>query len=163
MCILLRSLCNEKVEYVLETKSQTTNIIPGSEFVQFMYHLESLMIELFEQHNELGPNILRYVKNNLISNLHLNQMFIRILKSSNREVNVDLEDEECKFVYERCVSIYMKSRQKTWRSVNNYIPEKGTASLRESLKVMRSNQPNAALNSTSENKTVLRKVSSLWM
>jgi len=36
---------------------------------------------------------------------YLNQMFIRILKSS---TNVDLEDEECKFVYERCVSIIMK-------------------------------------------------------
>lgn len=33
----------------------------------------------------------------------------------------------------------MKSRQKTWRQYNGYIPEKGTASLRENLKVMRSN------------------------
>jgi len=142
MCILLRSLCTEKVEYMLETKSQTTNIIPGTEFTQFMYYLESLVIELFEKHNELGPNILRYVKNSLLINLHLNLMFIKILKSSN-EVNVNLENEECRFIYERCVSIYMKSRQKTWRDVNNYIPEKGTASLRESLKVMNSNQPTA--------------------
>lgn len=40
----------------------------------------------------------------------------------------------------------MKSRQKTWRDVNNYIPEKGTASLRENLKSMRSSH------STTENK-----------
>ena len=40
----------------------------------------------------------------------------------------------------------MKSRQKTWRDVNNYIPEKGTASLRENLKTMRSDH------STTENK-----------
>ncbi|CAB5360953.1 unnamed protein product [Rhizophagus irregularis] len=40
----------------------------------------------------------------------------------------------------------MRSHQKTWRDVNNYIPEKGTASLRESLKTMRSN------NSPIENK-----------
>ncbi|GES87032.1 hypothetical protein GLOIN_2v1781828 [Rhizophagus clarus] len=45
-----------------------------------------------------------------------------------------------------CISIYMKSRQKTWRDVNNYIPEKGTASLRENLKSMRSSH------STTENK-----------
>jgi hypothetical protein len=102
MCILLRSLCTEKVEYMLETKSQITNIIPGSEFVQFMYHLESLVIELFEKHNELGPNILCYVKNSFLTNLHLNQMFIRLLKSSNGEINVELENEECKFIYERC-------------------------------------------------------------
>ncbi|CAB4436723.1 unnamed protein product [Rhizophagus irregularis] len=124
----------KKLSMCLETKSQTTIIIPGSEFVQFMYRLESLVIELFEKHNELGPNILRYVENSLLTNLHLNQTFIQILKSSNGENNSELENEDCKFIYERCVLIYMKSRQKTWRSVNNYIPEKGTASLRESLK-----------------------------
>src|SRR5437868_1391078 len=103
--ILLKALCTEKVEYVLETKSQTINIIPGSEFIQFMYHLESLVIELFEKHNELGPNILHYVKNSLLNNLHLNWMFIEVLKSSNRETNVELENEELKFIYERCISI----------------------------------------------------------
>ncbi|PKK65474.1 hypothetical protein RhiirC2_786097 [Rhizophagus irregularis] len=134
MCILLRSFCTEKVEYVLETKSQTTIIIPRTEFIQFMYRLESLVIELFEKYNELGPNILRYVKNSLLTNLHLNQTFIQILKSSNGENNSELKNEDCKFIYERCVLIYMKSHQKTWRSVNNYIPKKGIASLRESLK-----------------------------
>ncbi|PKC54527.1 hypothetical protein RhiirA1_477164 [Rhizophagus irregularis] len=130
ICILLRSLCTEKVEYdVLETKLQTTIIISRSEFVQFMYRLESLVIELFEKHNELGSNILRYVENSFLTNLHLNQTFIQILKSSNGENNSELENEDCKFIYERCVLIYMKSCQKTWRSVNNYIPKKGTASL----------------------------------
>jgi hypothetical protein len=118
-----------------------------------MYHLESLVIELFEKHGELGPNVLRYIKNSLLSNLHLNQMFVTVLKSSTQG-NIELENKEFEFIYERCVSIYMKSRQKTWRSVNNYIPEKGTASLRENLKVMRSNQPN------SENKklTIMKRV-----
>lgn len=74
----------------------------------------------------------------------LNQMFITILKSS---TDVELGDEECGFIYERCITIYMRSRQKTWRNVNNYIPEKGTASLREGLKTTRSN------NSATENKT----------
>ncbi|PKB96458.1 hypothetical protein RhiirA5_385327 [Rhizophagus irregularis] len=157
MCILLRSLCTEKVEYVLETKSQTTIIIPGTEFIQFMYRLESLVIELFEKHNELGSNILRYVENSLLTNLHLNQTFIQILKSSNGENNSELENEDCKFIYEKCVLIYMKSRQKTWRSVNNYILEKETANLQESLKVMNHNHPTTALN---ENKkpTIIKKV-----
>ena len=77
------------------------------------------------------------------------------MKFSNVEINVELENEEFKFVYERCVSIYMKSCQKTWRDVNNYILEKGTASLRESLKVMHSNNPTPS----SENKkhTVIKK------
>ena len=134
--ILLKALCTEKVEYVLKTKSQTTNIIPGSEFIQFMYHLKFLVIELFEKHNELGPNILHYMKYSLLNNLHLNWMFIEVLKSSNKEKNVELKNEELKFIYKRCVSIYMKSHQKTWRVINNYIPKKGTASLRENLKAM---------------------------
>jgi hypothetical protein len=52
----------------------------------------------------------------------------------------------------------MKSHQKTWRDINNYIPEKGTPSLRESLKVVHSNNT-TALNSTSENKkpTIMKK------
>ncbi|PKK59304.1 hypothetical protein RhiirC2_719907 [Rhizophagus irregularis] len=136
MHTLLEALCKEKVEYVVETKLQITNIISGPEFTQFMHHLESLVIDLFEKHNELSPNILHYVKNSLLSNTPLNQMFITILKTS---AEVELEDEEFGFIYERCITIYMRSHQKTWRDVNNYIPEKGTASLRESLKTMRSN------------------------
>ncbi|EXX56796.1 hypothetical protein RirG_212970 [Rhizophagus irregularis DAOM 197198w] len=81
-------------------------------------------------------------------------MFITTLKSNNI-TGVELEDEEFGFIYERCVTIYMKSRQKTWRDVNNYIPEKGTASLRESLKTMRSN------NLTTENKKPLMKKTNL--
>ncbi|PKC04147.1 hypothetical protein RhiirA5_422676 [Rhizophagus irregularis] len=151
MHALLETLYEERVEYVMETKSQTTNITPGPEFTRFMYYLKFLVIDLFEKHNELGPNILHYVKNSLISNLPLNQMFIAILKSS---ADVGLEDEEFRFIYERCITIYMRSRQKTWRDVNNYIPEKGTASLRESLKTMRSNH------SAIENKksSLMRKV-----
>uniref|UniRef100_U9TUN1 Uncharacterized protein n=1 Tax=Rhizophagus irregularis (strain DAOM 181602 / DAOM 197198 / MUCL 43194) TaxID=747089 RepID=U9TUN1_RHIID len=155
MRILLGALCIEKVEYTIETKLQTTNVIPGSEFLKFMYHLESLVIELFEKHSVLGPNILCYVKNSLLINLHLNQMFIEVLKSSNEKTNVELENEEMKFIYERCVSIYMKSRQKTWRDVNNYIPEKGTASLRENLKVMRSS--NSTVTSENKKSTIIKK------
>ncbi len=79
---LLEALYTKKVEYILGTKLQTTNIISESEFFQFMYYLESLVIELFERHSEIGPNILHYIRNNLLSNLHLNQMFITVLKSS---------------------------------------------------------------------------------
>ncbi|CAI2189068.1 6363_t:CDS:1, partial [Funneliformis geosporum] len=97
----------------------------------------SLVIELFKKYNEFGPNILRYVKNSLLSNSPLNQIFITILKPLTN--NIKLENEEFGFIYKRCISIYMKSHQKIWRDVNNYIPEKGTASLKENLKTMRSN------------------------
>ncbi|RIA84055.1 hypothetical protein C1645_832826 [Glomus cerebriforme] len=98
-------------------KSCTTNIVPETEFIQFMYYLESLVIEFFKKCNELGPNILRYVMNSLFSNSPLNQMFITTLKSSMND-NVELENEEFGFIYERCITIYMRSRQKTWREGN---------------------------------------------
>src|SRR5579859_3931921 len=75
---LLKTLCVEKVKYMQETKSQIINIISGSEFLQFMYYLESLVIKLFEKYGELGSNILHYINNNFLTNLHLNQMFITV-------------------------------------------------------------------------------------
>ena len=153
---LLRNLCTEKVKYVSETKSQITNIIPKPEFIQFMYHLKSLVIKLFEKHNELGPNILHYIKNSLLSNIYLNQLFVTVLKSSAQNINVKLNEEEYRFIYDRYISIYMKSRQKTWRGVNNYILKKGIASLRENLKVMHSNQPKTS-NSENKKPTIIKK------
>jgi hypothetical protein len=57
MCSLLNNLSSENIEYLHEIRSKTTNIIPGSEVMDFMYHFESVIIQLFEKHNELGPNI----------------------------------------------------------------------------------------------------------
>lgn len=51
MHILLKTYCEEKVEYIPETQSQTINIILELEFTQFMYYLEFLIIKLFEKHN----------------------------------------------------------------------------------------------------------------
>jgi len=109
----LKAFYKEKVKYILGIKSQTINIIPGSKFLQFMYHLESLVIELFERHSEIGPNILCYIRNNLLSKLHLNQMFVIVLKSSTQEIDIKLKNKEFRFIYKKCISIYMKSHQKT--------------------------------------------------
>lgn len=98
----------------------------------------------------LGPNILHYIRISLLNNLHLHEKFSFLLKfathdnvnsenSENSEGKLLLSKEDHIFLFERIVSTYMKSRQKTWRQYNGYIPEKGTASLRENLKVMRSN------------------------
>ncbi|CAG8672623.1 2998_t:CDS:1 [Cetraspora pellucida] len=48
----------------------------------------------------------------------------------------ELKDDVRMFLYKRIVYIYMRSRQKSWRSFNNFIPEKGSSSLRENLKGM---------------------------
>ncbi|CAG8856913.1 17051_t:CDS:1, partial [Gigaspora margarita] len=46
----LNALSTENVEYEGNTHSKKTTIIPGTEFVQFMYYLESLVLQLFEKH-----------------------------------------------------------------------------------------------------------------
>ncbi|CAJ0751439.1 9385_t:CDS:2 [Entrophospora sp. SA101] len=151
---LLKNLCSENVEYVHEIHSQTTNIIPGPEIMDFMYHFESIIIQLFEKHHELGPNILHYIRISLLNNLHLHEKFSSLLKfaiqdnisSENFEGKLTLSNEDLIFLFEKLVSTYMKSWQKTWRQHNGYIPEKGTASLRENLKVMRSNNQNLSNN-----------------
>ncbi|RHZ85320.1 hypothetical protein Glove_67g46 [Diversispora epigaea] len=92
-------LSSEKVVYERDVRSQITNEVPDQDFLDFMYKLESIILLLFEKHNDLENN--------------------------------KLTDEVKGF------SIYMKSRQKSWRRFNEFIPEKGTSSLRENLKAMK--------------------------
>jgi len=70
----------------------------------------------------------------------------------------ELKDDGKNFLYERIISIYMKSRQKSWRRFNDLVPEKGTSSLRENLKAMRSDIQNS---SKTENKHTLMKKSNI--
>jgi hypothetical protein len=67
----------------------------------------------------------------------------------------ELKDDVKKFLYERIISIYMKSRQKSWRRFNDLIPEKGTSSLQKNLKAMRNDTQ------TSENKYTSMKKSNI--
>ncbi|CAG8799034.1 19342_t:CDS:2 [Gigaspora margarita] len=58
----LNALSTENIEYEGNTCSKKTMIIPGTEFVQFMYYLESLILQLFEKHEyvpEKGSSSLR--------------------------------------------------------------------------------------------------------
>ncbi|EXX53342.1 hypothetical protein RirG_244850 [Rhizophagus irregularis DAOM 197198w] len=123
-----------------------------------MYRVESLILLLFEKHREFGPNILHYIYNSLLSNLPLIESFNTLLnissqllsncESINVEKQQELKDDVKKFLYERIISIYMKSRQKSWQRFNDLIPEKGTSSLKENLKSMRNDTQN------SENKNI---------
>ncbi|PKY34215.1 hypothetical protein RhiirB3_453714 [Rhizophagus irregularis] len=134
----LMSLNSEQVVYEQDVQSQTTNIIPGQEFLQFMYKMESLIFQLFEKHKEFGPNILQYIHNSLLCNIPLLESFNILLNTSTCQ-KLELKDDVKNCLYERIVSTYMKSRQKSWRRFNDLIPEKGTSSLRENLKSMRNN------------------------
>ncbi|PKB98574.1 hypothetical protein RhiirA5_431149 [Rhizophagus irregularis] len=128
-----------------------------------MYRVESLILLLFEKHREFGPNILHYIYNSLLSNLPLIESFNTLLnissqllsncESINVEKQQELKDDVKKFLYERIISIYMKSRQKSWQRFNDLIPEKGTSSLKENLKSMRNDTQN------SENKNISMKKS----
>ncbi|CAG8810088.1 14928_t:CDS:2, partial [Dentiscutata erythropus] len=137
----LEVLSSEKVVYERHIRSQTTNVIPGQEFLEFFYKIESLILLLFENHNEYRPNILEYICNSLLCNLSLLRSFNMLLDIASSCQHVmakkqELKDDVRMFLYKRIVYIYMRSRQKSWRSFNNFIPEKGSSSLRENLKGM---------------------------
>src|SRR5579859_4581425 len=124
-----------------------------------MYKIKSLIILLFEKHEEFGPNILQYIHNSLSTNLPLLQSFNSLIDFAEQQLlthetttseRQKLNNDVRIFLYERIISIYMKSRQKSWRRFNDLIPEKGTSSLRENLKMFRSDTQNLSKN---ENKT----------
>ena len=69
-----------------------------------------------------------------------------------------LEDDVKNFLYEWIISIYIKSRQKSWWRFNDLISEKGFSSLRENLKAMRNDIQNS---SKTENKHTLMKKSNI--
>src|SRR5437667_2617771 len=52
ICAHLKVLSSEQVIYEQDVRSQTTNVIPGHEFLEFMYKMESLILLLFEKHKE---------------------------------------------------------------------------------------------------------------
>jgi len=151
ICTHLKILNSEQVIYEKDVRSQTTNVIPGREFLEFMYKMESLILLLFEKHKEFGPNILQYIHNSLLCNLPLLESFNTLFDISSRLLSTsehitekqELKEDARKFLYERVISIYMRSRQKSWRRFNDLIPEKGTSSLRENLKAMRSDNQNS--------------------
>ncbi|UZO29391.1 uncharacterized protein OCT59_022869 [Rhizophagus irregularis] len=147
----LMTLNSEQVVYEQDVRSQTTNVIPGLKFLEFMYKIESLVLLLFEKHTEFGPNILQYIHNSLLCNLPLLENFNTLINISTQmlstcdSINItkyELKDDARDFLYERIIIIYMKSRQKSWRKFNDLIPEKGTSSLRENLKAMRNDTEN---------------------
>ncbi|RHZ80857.1 hypothetical protein Glove_131g21 [Diversispora epigaea] len=142
ICVHLKILNSEVIVYDQNIRSQVTNIIPGQDFLNFMYRMESIVLLLFEKYEEFGPNILQYIHNSLLCNLFLLNSFYILFNISNQKldtnnnISTELTDETKDFLYERIISIYMKSRQKSWRRFNEFIPEKGTSSLRENLKAM---------------------------
>ena len=117
--------------------------------------MESLILLLFEKHEEFGPNILQYIHNSLSNNLPLLQSFNSLFDFAGQQLltceiaiteRQELKDDVRVFLYERIISIYMKSRQKSWRRFNDLIPEKGSSSLRENLKALRNDTQNLSRN-----------------
>ncbi|RHZ76745.1 hypothetical protein Glove_194g86 [Diversispora epigaea] len=150
ICDHLKVLSSEQVVYEQDVRSQITNVIPGQDFLTFMYKVESIILLLFEKHKEYGPNILRYIHNSLLSNIFLLESFNTLIGISTKILSTynfsnekkqeiqEMKEETYNFLYKRIIFTYMKSRQKSWRRFNELIPEKGTSSLRENLKTMRS-------------------------
>ncbi|RHZ81760.1 hypothetical protein Glove_117g324 [Diversispora epigaea] len=166
ICAHLKVLSSGQVVYEKDIRSQVTNIIPGRDFLSFMSKIESLILLLFEMHENLGPNILQYISNSLLNNIPTLESFNNLLNistsiliSENKEKQ-ELDNNVRNFLYERIISIYMRSRQKSWWRFYNLIPEKETASLRENFKLMNQDTRNS---NKIENKNAPIKKSNLPM
>ncbi|CAG8593277.1 5979_t:CDS:1, partial [Racocetra persica] len=116
----LNVLSSEQVEYIYETRSKTTTVIPGAEFIQFMYYLELLILQLFEKHIEYGPNILTYIDKNLVSNQPLKEQFnglLRIVYEKQESLlefthnYIELSKETEDYLLMHLIKIYMQSQQ----------------------------------------------------
>ncbi|CAG8701747.1 2773_t:CDS:2, partial [Dentiscutata heterogama] len=117
----LEVLSLEKVVYEQHIRSQTMNIIPGQEFLEFFYKIESLILLLFKKHNEYRPNILEYICNSLLCNLPLLRSFNILLDIASSCQHVMAEKQELKddvrmFLYKQIVYIYMR---KNLKGMNN--------------------------------------------
>lgn len=76
------------------------NVIPGCEFLEFMYKMESLILLLFEKHGEFGPNILQYIHSSLLCNLSLLESFNALFIISSQQISmcesINTEKQELK-------------------------------------------------------------------
>ena len=83
-------------------------------------------------------NILIYVDNNLVSNQPLKKQFHNLLQVAYEqcENQMPLSESTEDYLFIRLIKIYMRSRQRSWRRFKEYIPEKGSSSLRENVKTM---------------------------
>jgi len=105
----LNALSTENMEYKYNTRSKKTTITPGADFVQFMYYLESLVIQLFEKHTEYGPDILIYINNNLTNNQPLKEQFHTLLqKSYEHQYDTNhLSEEDERYLFMQLIKTYM--------------------------------------------------------
>jgi hypothetical protein len=129
--------------------------------MEYMYFKESLILQLFQEHREYGPHILIYIERMLLGNRPLrrrfralNQMAHKFHKNDEAHPGDQREEESHapsptdnrpelltdsaeEYLFTRLAKIYMKSRQRSWRGYMDFVPEKGTPSLRENLKAMK--------------------------
>ena len=159
---VLQSLCEVKKEIIQETLHTKQYYLPTKRFMVFMYKVESLTLDLFKKASIFGPNILLYINNNQYNNCYLINAFQSLINNICIELDESLEEINIEFLFKRIITFYNKSRQKTWRETNDLVPEKGTASLRENLKMMRSKKVNNNNNNNNNNnkkENVIKKTS----
>jgi hypothetical protein len=58
----LDALSHEKIEYKQDIRNKITHVVPGPEIIRYMSYLESLVLQLFEQNAEFGPDILIHIE-----------------------------------------------------------------------------------------------------
>ncbi|CAG8806588.1 31182_t:CDS:2, partial [Gigaspora margarita] len=80
--LCLDALSTKNVEYESNVRFKKTTIVPGIEFVQFMYYLKLLVLQLLNKHIKYGPDILIYINNCMMNNQPLKEQFHTLLQKS---------------------------------------------------------------------------------
>ncbi|CAG8705071.1 12909_t:CDS:2 [Gigaspora margarita] len=105
--LCLNVFSSEQVEYICNTCLKTTTVIPGADFIRFMYYLESLIHQLFEKHIEYRPDILIYIDNNLANNQPLKKQFnaTRNLGLALGQLKIWAQNNRAKSVFEKVFTL----------------------------------------------------------
>ncbi|CAG8635904.1 4099_t:CDS:2, partial [Ambispora leptoticha] len=139
--LYLDILSTEHVEYVRDICSKTITIIPGTDFIRFIYYLKSLILQLFEKHIEYGPDILIYINNNLINNQSLKEQF-HILLQKTYDLQYDAEHEN------QLLDNHIH--------LSEEIEKKDSSSLQENIKTMNADRKNS-MKKKNESKIKIKK------
>jgi hypothetical protein len=124
---------HEKVTFDPARQVKRTSIILKSAFLEgFCYLLEGALDTLFSEEAASTTTGLTYVRESIVYNNHLHTAWKGCIAALDTE-DVNLAKNVLDLLFVRFVATYLRSRQKSWRVMRGWIPQK-VAALRASLR-----------------------------
>jgi hypothetical protein len=101
--------------------------------LEFFYSMESLSSELLSVAQKQPCYAIKWTKVALLSNKHLRHRFQHASDQALQRIALTMPDDELDLAFVAIVSKYLRSKQKTWRSMKGWLP-KSEASQRAALR-----------------------------